>query len=106
MEVRHFFLVKADDLESGWKGVREFLKGYELIHYDEIKILKDESISSKEPEFHVLLSRPLRKNKGFLNDSLDELKKEGYFTADDLKELPKGYLSKFLHGIAHFLDGF
>ncbi len=51
MEVQHFFLVKAYDLESGWKKVKEFLKDYELIHYDDIKLLKNNSISSKNPEF-------------------------------------------------------
>ncbi len=106
MEVQHFFLVKSDDLESGWKKVKAFLKGYELIHYDDIKLLKNDSISSQNPEFNELLSRLLRKNKSFLQKSLDELKDEGYCTTDDLKELPQGYLSKFLHGIVHFLDGF
>ncbi len=106
MEVFHSFLVKAGDMDSAWNKIKAFLEDYQLIHYHEVNLLADISKSSEDHDFPAAVSAAVENNRKFLQDSVDFLKAEGYLTLDDIKKLPQGYLSKELHQIVHFLDGF
>ena len=105
MLVKHLFLVKAKDYKAACQRIKNFLERYQLVSYEEIEFYPEE-ITPKNPLFGKLLQEGISGNKRFIENSLKKLDEEGYKNVLDLKNLPQGYLSKELHTVVHFLDGF
>ncbi len=104
MLVKHVFLVEAPQKEAACQKVSRFLERYELVAYEKIELVR--VYRADAPDFWSYLEKALRENKEFLEKSIHELQQEGFKTLEELLTLPQGYLSKLLHIIAHFLDGF
>ncbi|WP_022855585.1 hypothetical protein [Thermodesulfobacterium thermophilum] len=105
-EVFHLFLVEASTPELAFSQVLKFLSTYQLVRYDEIKVLEKETLGLRDPSFWETLEKGLTKNLEVLKSFVDDLNQEGYVNIKDLLFLPQGYLSKIFHLIAHLLDGF
>jgi hypothetical protein len=106
MTSEHIFLVEAESPEQALSQVVKFLSSSQLVRYDRFKVKREEIISVQGERFWEVLEKGLQKNYEILQGFIGELKSEGYQLVDDLKSLPQGYLSKLVHLIAHFVDGF
>jgi len=106
MTSKHIFLVEAESPEQALSQVVKFLSSYQLVRYDRFEVKREEIISVHDERFWEVLEKGLQKNYEILQGFIGELKSEGYQLVDDLRSLPQGYLSKLVHLIAHFVDGF
>jgi hypothetical protein len=106
MTSEHIFLVEAESPEQALSQVVKFLSSYQLVRYDRFEVKREEIISVHDERFWEVLEKGLQKNYEILQGFIGELKSEGYQLVDDLRSLPQGYLSKLVHLIAHFVDGF
>ena len=106
MEIEHLFLVKAENKEEAWLKIKRFLENYELISYEKLVPVWEEALNLKEKVFTQHLQQAVEVNRQRLYEFLLTLRNEGYESILDLLSLPQGYLSKQLHLISHFLDGF
>lgn len=106
LEISHDILLAGSDFEFCRKRIKRFFDRTELIRYDEVVVLEDESFNGKEKEFSARLQKGIAANKQVIGEFLENLMAEGFVTLDDLKGLEKGYVSKIFHTIAHLLDGF
>jgi hypothetical protein len=106
MTSEHIFLVEAESPEQALSQVVKFLSSYQLVRYDRFEVKREEIISVQDERFWEVLEKGLQKNYEILQGFIGELKSEGYQLVDDLRSLPQGYLSKLVHLIAHFVDGF
>lgn len=100
-----FFLVEAKELRQAISFVHRFLENTTLIKFEFIEFTSNCYNASQE-KFFTLLNRGISKNKKILDELIFELSQEGYTTIEDLSYIPQGYISKLVHVIAHFLDGF
>ncbi len=105
MLVDHLFLVKAQDFNEACERIRRFLKKYQLVAYESISF-KENGLQPFNPLFWQTLEEGLCRNKAFVKENLKLLHDEGFEKTLDLQDIPQGYLSKQLHVIVHFLDGF
>jgi len=106
MTSEHIFLVEAESHEQVLSQVVKFLSSYQLVRYDRFEVKREGIISVQDERFWEVLEKGLQKNYEILQGFIGELKSEGYQSVDDLRSLPQGYLSKLVHLIAHFVDGF
>ncbi len=106
LRVRHTLLVSGENLAACTKRALHFFETTQLVHYDNIRILKEYSCSARSESFRTLLDEALQENRTRLKSLLAELQADGYTTLTDLLDLPQGYQSKILHTIAHIEDGF
>jgi hypothetical protein len=106
MTSEHIFLVEAESHEQALSQVVKFLSSYQLVRYDRFEVKREGIISVQDERFWEVLEKGLQKNYEILQGFIGELKSEGYQLVDDLRSLPQGYLSKLVHLIAHFVDGF
>lgn len=104
--ISHTLLVSGEDFEHCKKRVVHFFKQSQLVRYDEIKVISEQSCCALAAAFQPLLENSLQKNHNKLQALLKELHDCGYATLADLMHLPQGYHSKILHTIAHMEDGF
>ncbi|WP_157627853.1 hypothetical protein [Thermodesulfatator autotrophicus] len=105
MWLEHYFLVKAPNADKAFSRVKGFLDRYQLVSYEKIEHTK-ENYQADNPTFWQVLEAKINENYAFVKDRLSFLEKEGFEKTSSLKDLPQGYLSKELHLIVHFLDGF
>ncbi len=106
MTSEHIFLVEAEDIEQSLSQVVKFLSTYQLVRYDRFEVKRENIIPIYNERFWDVLEGALEKNYEILHRFIEDLKSEGYQLIDDLRTLPQGYLSKLVHLIAHFVDGF
>ncbi len=106
MTSEHIFLVEAEAYEQALSQVVKFLSSYQLVRYDRFNVKEQNIIPIQDERFWDVLEKALQKNYEILLGFVEELKSEGYRLVDDLRTLPQGYLSKLVHLIAHFVDGF
>ncbi len=104
MLVEHWFLVQAENFKKACSRIRGFLEKYQLIAYE--RIFFEKGLRPEDPLFWQKLEETIAQNRHFVEENLELLYREGYQEIPDLKNLPQGYLSKQLHIIVHFLDGF
>ena len=102
----HEILIKGEDFARCKARVSGFFDRYQLVRYSSIHVNKEKSISAADSNFSGRLSGALRKNRLILNGMIEELRREGVSTLDDIEDLPQGHKSKLLHIAFHFLDGF
>jgi len=106
LEISHDVLLAGSDFASCRKQVDRFFARTNLIRYDEVLVLENESINGAAKEFPARLQEGLAANHQATGELLKNLKDEGFERLEDLQGLEKGYVSKIFHTIAHLLDGF
>ena len=106
LRVCHTLLISGENLAACTRRALHFFDTTQLVHYDDINIVKNQSCSAQSDIFQPLLDEALQKNRDQLQDLLGELQADGYTTIADLLDLPQGFQSKILHTIAHMEDGF
>jgi hypothetical protein len=102
----HLVLVSAPSIEKGCAQVQDFFLNSLLVRYDKIEIQTEKCHEGSDKEFHVALRNGIAANRNILRGFVEEFKKTGFQTADDLVTVEHGYPSKILHILTHFLDGF
>jgi hypothetical protein len=102
----HEILVNGPGFEPCKKKVLLFFEKYQLVRYSVITINGSMSVSASNPAFQGKLREVILANRTILDDLIRELREEGVETLDDLNTIPKGYKTKLLHIITHFVDGF
>ncbi|NPA49276.1 MAG: hypothetical protein GXO20_04785 [Thermodesulfobacteria bacterium] len=105
MLVDHLFLVKAGNFTEACQRIEHFLEKYQLVSYESVSF-EAQGLQPHEASFWERLEEGLSKNRSFVVENLVLLQEEGFEEVRDLKDLPQGYLSKQLHIVVHFLDGF
>jgi hypothetical protein len=102
----HLILVSAPSIEKGCGQVQEFFLNSLLVRYDKIEIRIEKCHGGNDEEFNVALNNSIAANRKTLCNFIEEFKKTGFQTVNDLAKVEHGYPSKMLHIITHFLDGF
>lgn len=102
----HLVLVSALSIEKGCAQVQDFFLNSLLVRYDKIDIRTEKCHGGSDKGFKVALKNSIAVNKKTLCNFIEEFKKTGFQTVDDLTKVEHGYPSKMLHIITHFLDGF
>ncbi len=102
----HLVLVSAPSIEKGSAQVQDFFLNSLLVRYDKIEIRAEKCHRGSDKEFKAALQNSLATNRKNVCNLIEEFKKTGFQTADDLIKVKHGYPSKTLHIISHFLDGF
>jgi len=106
LNVYHALLVSGQDFDTCARRVLHFFASTQLVRYDDIHIIREESCSAQSEKFQPLLELVIRRNRDRLKALLADLQTEGYTETASLLDLPQGFLSKTLHTIAHMEDGF
>lgn len=102
----HQVLVSASSIEKGCAQVRDFFLNSLLVRYDKIDIRTEKCHGGSDKDFQEALKNGIAANRKILSNFIDEFKKTGFQTVDDLITVEHGYPSKMLHIITHFIDGF
>lgn len=77
-----------------------------LVIYDCIEASESKSFSGLDAVFFDTIDEAEQRNRRIMTELIDELSAAGIRDTADLKNVEQGYLSKTLHILSHFLDGF
>ena len=102
----HLVLVSAPSINKGCAQVNDFFLNSLLVRYDKIDIRTEKCLGGSDKKFNGVLKKSIAANRKILRNFIEEFKKTGFQTAEDLACVKHGYPSKMLHIITHFLDGF
>ncbi len=102
----HLVLVSASSIGKGHAQVQDFFHNSLLVRYDKIDIQVGKCYAGIDKEFRVALENGITANRKILSNFIEDFKKTGFQTVDDLTMVEHGYPSKMLHIISHFIDGF
>lgn len=102
----HEILTSGADFDRCRERVLAFFESYELVRYGAVRVDESRSLCAAREGFEERLEQALAGNRAVLDGLVKELEDEGIASLDRLRHLPQGYLSKTLHVITHFLDGF
>jgi len=106
LETLHDILLTGSDFDSCRQQAIRFFDRTMLIRYDEVIVMKEDSLNANHKKFWSRIEEGLSANKKTLGELLASLQEEGFVSIADLQGMEKGYLSKLLHTIAHLQDGF
>lgn len=106
LEAVHELLAIGPDFKSAKNQVQNFFDKTQLVRYDSVDILKEDSLSAADSEFWERIEQGVEGNRQIINELTEELKEVGTFSLSDAAKLPQGFQSKTFHTIAHLLDGF
>ena len=102
----HCILVHAESYSSACQQVRYYFKKTSLVLYDYVKISKERSMSAGNRGFKQELEGRLETNREIIHGLIEELGAGGVTRIAELRDISQGYLSKTLHLLTHFVDGF
>ena len=106
VEGRHVFLLKSADAAECLERVQRYLSSYDLLRYSRVESGDAPPMPASDPDFQSRLEEGMGENRRRLRSLLDELRREGIETLEDLGELSQGHLTNTLHTVTHLLDGF
>lgn len=107
MEFRHLFLTSGSSVTEAAHRVSVFLARTQLISYDKIIIEKSKNCNATSPEFWPAIVSAIAVNEEHIREYILALTDELQITTiSDLAKIQRGYESKVVHILAHFLDGF
>lgn len=106
LEAVHELLAIGPDFETAKNQVLKFFDKTQLVRYDSVEILKEDSLSGADARFWERIAQGMGGNRQIINELIEDLKEIGAFSLSDAAELPQGFQSKTFHTIAHMLDGF
>lgn len=102
----HKMLLIGDSFDHCSEQVHKFFDLTSLVIYDCIEAVESQSFSSLDADFvdHIVTAE--KHNHRMVQELIDELKKANIRKTEDFRNIEQGYLSKTLHILSHFLDGF
>ncbi len=103
---QHKVLLSGDSFEHCCDQLHKFFNLTSLVIYDCIETRKELSLCGLDAAFFTDIAAAENRNRLMTRDLLTELEKSGIKKTADLQHLAQGYLSKTLHILSHFLDGF
>lgn len=106
MLVSHDILVAGPSLDVGAQKVARFFLHYELVRYDDIRVVRDKCLAATEADFPLRIEAGVAANRRIVAEVIDALRQEGVNSWEELQHMSQGYGSKMLHTLAHVLDGF
>ena len=86
--------------------VHKFFDLTSLVIYDCIETVEAQSCSSLDADFLERIAVAEKRNRHMVRELIEELVRAGFTTTKELLHLEQGYLSKTIHILSHFLDGF
>ncbi|MBU1627836.1 hypothetical protein KKB18_10745, partial [bacterium] len=106
LEAVHELLAIGPDFEIAKNQVQRFFDKTQLVRYDSVEILKEDSMSAANSKFWERIGLGEEGNRQIITELIEDLKEIGTFSLSDAAKLPQGFQSKTFHTIAHLLDGF
>jgi len=103
---QHKILLGGESFDHCRDQLHRFFDLTSLVIYDCIEARKEHSFSGLDAEFAAQLAAAEDRNRRTIAELVAELEKNGVRKAADLRSIGQGYLSKTLHILSHFLDGF
>lgn len=103
---QHKVLLAGDSLDHCSEQVHKFFDLTSLVIYDCIEVIEKKSFSGLDAAFFDHIVKAETHNRRTAQGLIDELAKARILKTEDLIHVEQGYLSKTLHILSHFLDGF
>jgi hypothetical protein len=103
---QHKMLLAGDSFNHCSEQVHKFFDLTSLVIYDCIEVIESKSFSGLDGAFFDLLVKAETRNRQTMQELIDELVKAKIRKTVDFQLIEQGYLSKTLHILSHFLDGF
>ncbi|BHH83906.1 hypothetical protein [Desulforhopalus sp. 52FAK] len=103
---QHNILLGGESFAHCSDQVHKFFDLTSLVIYDCIEIQEDKSFSGLDADFFQQIDLAQQKNEQRIKRLVDELYDSGVEKTQDLVNIEQGYVSKTLHLLSHFLDGF
>jgi len=103
---QHKVLLAGDSFDHCSEQVHKFFDLTSLVIYDCIEVIERKSCSGLDAAFFDHIIKAERRNRQTAQGLIDELVKANILKTEDLINVEQGYLSKTLHILSHFLDGF
>ncbi|EKD36221.1 MAG: hypothetical protein ACD_75C01596G0002 [uncultured bacterium] len=103
---RHKVLLTGDSFDHCSSQVHRFFDLTSLVIYDCIEARPEQSCSGLDAGFTDRIRDAEDRNRQQVRELITELEKTGIRTTADLHAIEQGYVSKTLHILSHFLDGF
>jgi len=99
-------LLAGDSFDHCSEQVHKFFDLTSLVIYDCIETIKGNSFSGLDSDFFDQIAKAENINRQAVQNLMDELTKAKICRVEDFHNIEQGYLSKTLHILSHFLDGF
>jgi hypothetical protein len=103
---QHKVLLAGDSFEHCSDQVHKFFDLTSLVIYDCIEAIESKSCSGLDTAFFDQIFEAETLNRLAVQGLIDELVGADILKTEDLRNVEQGYLSKTLHILSHFLDGF
>lgn len=103
---QHKVLLAGESFEHCCNQLHRFFDLTSLVIYDCIETRKEHSFSGIDAEFFTHITAAENRNRRMIKDLIAELERSGIQNTADLQHIAQGYVSKTLHILSHFLDGF
>lgn len=103
---QHKMLLAGDSFDHCNDQVHKFFDLTSLVIYDCFEAIETKSFSGINAGFFDLIAKAEDHNRRTMQGLIDELVKANIQRTVDLQDIEQGYLSKTLHILSHFLDGF
>lgn len=102
----HKMLLTGESFDHCSAQVHKFFDLTSLVIYDCIEAVESQSSSSLDADFFDRIITAEKHNRQMVQDLINELVKAKIRKTEDFLNIEQGYLSKTLHILSHFLDGF
>lgn len=103
---RHKILVAGTSYDHCMMQVQKFFDLTSLVIYDCVEADREQSLSGLDTDFFPAIQSALAKNRETMQKLADDLAANGVSSLSDLLNIEQGYVSKTLHILSHFIDGF
>ena len=103
---QHNILLGGESFAHCSDQVHKFFDLTSLVIYDCIEIREDKSFSGLDAVFFQQIDLAQQKNEQRIKRLVEELHQSGVEKTQDFINIEQGYISKTLHLLSHFLDGF
>ncbi|MBB1078006.1 hypothetical protein HUU62_26770 [Rhodoferax sp. 4810] len=103
---QHNMLLVGDSFDHCSEQVHKFFDLTSLVVYDCIEIVESQTFSSQDADFFDRIVAAEEHNRQAVQKLINELIKAKIKKTEDFLNIEQGYLSKTLHIMTHFLDGF
>jgi len=99
-------LLAGDSFDHCSEQVHKFFDLTSLVIYDCIEAIESKSFSGLDAAFIDRIMQAEAHNRQMVQNLTNELIKADVHGTTDLQRIDQGYVSKTLHLLTHFLDGF
>ena len=103
---QHKMLLAGDSFDHCSEQVHKFFDLTSLVIYDCTEAIESKSFSGLDAAFFDHILKAESHNRQMVQGLIDELVNANIKKTTDFQCIEQGYLSKTLHILSHFLDGF